>query len=69
MLAMLAWQAPASWLTSWINTQHPVLGIANASGTWYKVLLGPFASRADAERQLNHLQSKRIVEHCTIWLK
>lgn len=40
-----------------------------ASGTWYKVLLGPFASRAEAERQLNHLQSKRIVEHCTIWLK
>ena len=40
-----------------------------ASGTWYKVLLGPFASRADAERQLNHLQSKRIVEHCTIWMK
>ena len=40
-----------------------------ASGTWYKVLLGPFASRADAERQLTHLQSKRIVEHCTIWMK
>lgn len=40
-----------------------------ASGTWYKVLLGPFASRAEAERQLSHLQSKRIVEHCTIWMK
>ena len=42
---------------------------STASGTWYKVLLGPFASRAEAERQLAHLQSKRIVEHCTIWLK
>ena len=42
---------------------------STASGTWYKVLLGPFASRAEAERQLAHLQGKRIVEHCTIWLK
>ena len=42
---------------------------STASGTWYKVLLGPFASRAEAERQLAHLQSKRIVEHCTIWMK
>ena len=42
---------------------------STASGTGYKVLLGPFASRAEAERQLAHLQSKRIVEHCTIWLK
>ena len=27
------------------------------------------AGRAEAERQLTHLQSKRIVEHCTIWMK
>lgn len=55
MLAMLAWQAPASWLTSWINTQHPVLGIANASGTWYNGS-GHLVWRGTSPRTLGQLQ-------------
>lgn len=33
---------------------------------WYKVILGPYASKADAERQRNEMQSKHLVEHCSL---
>ncbi|MGL4206205.1 MAG: SPOR domain-containing protein [Aeromonadaceae bacterium] len=39
------------------------------TGTWYKVQLGPFASRAEAEQKKAALQAKHIVENCTIWMK
>ena len=38
-----------------------------ATGTWYKVILGPFASRADAESKRSALQSKNQVQSCTIF--
>lgn len=38
-----------------------------ATGTWYKVILGPFASRADAESKRSALQSKSQVQSCTIY--
>ena len=40
-----------------------------ATGTWHKVVLGPFASRADAERKKAELQSRHMVDSCTLWNK
>ena len=40
-----------------------------STGTWYKVQLGPFASKAEAEQKKAALQAKHIVENCTIWMK
>ena len=40
-----------------------------ATGTWHKVVLGPFASRADAERKKAELQSRHKVDSCTLWNK
>lgn len=37
--------------------------------TWYRVVLGPFASKADAESQRASMQSRRLVDNCTIWLR
>lgn len=38
-----------------------------ATGTWYKVILGPFASRAEAESRRSALQSRSQVQGCTIF--
>lgn len=40
-----------------------------ATGAWHKVVLGPFASRADAERKKAELQSRHMVDSCTLWNK
>ena len=55
--------AAGAWLLS--------LGLAwHWAGTRAAPTLADTARRMhEAERQLAHLQSKRIVEHCTIWLK
>lgn len=37
--------------------------------TWYRVVLGPFASKADAEGQRASMQARHLVENCTIWLR
>jgi len=37
-----------------------------ATGAWHKVVLGPFASRADAERKKAELQSRHMVDSCTL---
>lgn len=37
-----------------------------ATGAWHKVVLGPFASRADAERKKAELQSRHLVDGCTL---
>lgn len=41
----------------------------SGSGTWYKVQLGPFASKAEAEQKKAAMQAKHIVDNCTIWMK
>ena len=38
-----------------------------ATGTWYKVILGPFASRAEAESRRSALQSRNQAQGCTIF--
>ena len=38
-----------------------------ATGSWYKVILGPFASRAEAESRRSALQSRSQVQGCTIF--
>nr|WP_086937772.1 SPOR domain-containing protein [Thaumasiovibrio occultus] len=38
----------------------------NEKGTWYRVVLGPYASKRDAERDRNHLRRAEI-EPCAIW--
>ena len=37
--------------------------------TWYRVVVGPFASKADAEGQRASMQSRHLVDNCTIWLR
>ena len=39
----------------------------NASGTWHRVVLGPYSSRAAAEQSLNRLKSAGTVQSCTIY--
>lgn len=43
-------------------------GQVNGS-TWYKVILGPFASKAEAESQRAAMKAKHLVDNCTIWMK
>jgi cell division protein FtsN len=38
-----------------------------ASGSWYKVVLGPFTSRTDAEHKKAELQARHLVDNCTLW--
>ena len=50
------------------HTAQVVQGQVNGS-TWYKVVLGPFASKADAEGQRAAMKAKHLVDNCTIWMK
>ena len=42
---------------------------SNTSGTWHRVVLGPYASRPAAEQALSRLKGAGTVQSCTIYSK
>ena len=40
---------------------------SSTSGTWHRVILGPYSSRAAAEQSLSRLKAGRTVQNCTIY--
>nr|WP_321241658.1 SPOR domain-containing protein [uncultured Tolumonas sp.] len=40
---------------------------SNTSGTWHRVILGPYANRPAAEQALNRLKGAGTVQSCTIY--
>jgi cell division protein FtsN len=40
---------------------------SNTSGTWHRVILGPYANRPAAEQALSRLKGAGTVQSCTIY--
>ncbi|WP_448548193.1 SPOR domain-containing protein [Thalassotalea fusca] len=52
---------------AFVGLESQISSAKGTTGTWYKVFLGPYTKKRDAERDKHKLSSNNV-NHCKIWL-
>jgi len=52
---------------AFVGLESQISSSKGTTGTWYKVFLGPYSKKRDAERDKHKLSSNNV-NHCKIWL-